>query len=451
MNEESTVILSFDIGTTNIKAIGYMQNVPVYSTTIGLKSIENGIFNTQDSRKILENINEIIRDTSERFTIKELVLSVPMHTIVILDQFYNPISNLMTWSDRRGSKYLDSLSTGVKDWLKEITNTQVHSMSPLSKLLWLKDQSISYKYISDLKSYLMYHLTGQFVTDVSSASASGLMDVSKKKWSKEVCAFVCIDEVALPTIKDVNEKFKAKNYDFWIVIGSTDGVMANRGIGAGNNEIVISIGTSIGVRYLANSKVISKHHFSYDAGHGQWLNGVASNNGGNLFDYVKKNLDNNITYEGYAELLKIDLPDIYCAPFVYGERGVWWQENLEVNWSTDNISPEQKAQTLLLGLYANLKIMVDSINLNKQTRIYVTGNFFSNPTLRQFTSDVLGRIITYVEEENAVCFGGLNLIYKDFYNQIEMKEMKPHTNTLLDDYIKKASNYIKNSVENRKR
>jgi len=76
------------------------------------------------------------------------------------------------------------------------------ALYPIAKILWLKEHepetyNRTYKFLGT-KDLLMHRLTGRFVTDFSDASNTGLLDLERKTWAKEMLAEVGIDDTKLP-------------------------------------------------------------------------------------------------------------------------------------------------------------------------------------------------------------------------------------------------------------
>ncbi len=74
------------------------------------------------------------------------------------------------------------------------TGTPIHPMSPLSKLLWMKEEepelyTSAYKFIS-IKEYVIYQLFSRYVVDYSIASATGLFNLETLNWDEDVFNYV---------------------------------------------------------------------------------------------------------------------------------------------------------------------------------------------------------------------------------------------------------------------
>lgn len=440
-------VLSFDIGTTNIKAVLYHNTEVIQTYSENVVTHYDGIYATQDVDAIFFQVKSLIDTAVSDYPIHSVVLSVPMHSLVLLNANYEPVSYLMIWSDRRASSQIEHLSKEKKKLVKDIALAPVHSMTPFAKLLWLKENPIEYHYIGDLKSYLMYKLSGSFITDISSASASGLWDAHTLNWSQGICNLVNVNVNSLPEIVEIDTSLTAPDYSFQIVIGSTDGVMANRGI-AKINECVLSIGTSIGVRYLSHEPLNTPHTFCYYAGKGLWLNGTASNNGGILYDYARREIDETLTFERYVSYLEKELPTSYCMPYAYGERGPWYVEDLSVMWSSDTASNEEKIHTLILGMIANIRIMMGVLDQKKFSHVFVTGKILSNEIIRQKISDAIHKPLVFIKDEHAVCEAGLALVIDMSQKTQNVFQVNPMSNEAYDIYLNQTIEYITTSVKN---
>src|SRR5699024_11424006 len=82
--------------------------------------------------------------------------------------------------------------------------TPIHSMSPLSKLVWMRHKAPDIfqkaaKFIS-IKEYVFYRLFGKFVVDYSVASATGLFNLENLYWDSEALelAGITIEQLSKP-------------------------------------------------------------------------------------------------------------------------------------------------------------------------------------------------------------------------------------------------------------
>ena len=407
------VILSIDIGTTNVKAI-VVEGEHIHNTfSYPVDTQQQGEEMTQDPRTILETVKTLIQSAVTEYPVETVVFSTAMHSILLLDAQYEPLTPMMLWSDQRGKQAIQELSTQSKLQHYQSTGTPMHSMSPYAKLLTLKDHLKAAR-VSDLKAYLMYHLTQVWVTDLSSASASGLWNVNTKTWDAEILEELGLRVAQLPSLAEIDVAFAATldNSRIRIVIGSTDGVFANRGIRKHADDVILSVGTSVGIRRIRQEKQLHPQGlgFCYYAGMDSWLIGNASNNGGNLLSWIHETY--SLEYEAILNILQGPLAASFVTPYLFGERGPWWQEDMTV--VTLKNKPEtlkDTVQSLVFAMFSNIELLIESMDF-QGLDIRVTGGFFKDPRMLKLFASYLNQPLYYIEDENAVCMGGVSILVK---------------------------------------
>src|SRR6185436_15661970 len=99
------------------------------------------------------------------------------------------ITPLITWADTRSEKIAEGIRKS-KDGQRiyESTGTPIHSMSPLCKIKWLKENEPqifknAFKFIS-IKEFIWFRLFNTYEVDYSIASATGLFNIENLKWNK---------------------------------------------------------------------------------------------------------------------------------------------------------------------------------------------------------------------------------------------------------------------------
>ena len=81
---------------------------------------------------------------------------------------------------------------------------QFQPMSPLAKLLWLKNKHPerfqAVRYFMDIKTYVFNRLFGVYKLDLSLASATGLYHLENQQWDYEILDMLGITRDKLPEI-----------------------------------------------------------------------------------------------------------------------------------------------------------------------------------------------------------------------------------------------------------
>lgn len=121
-----------------------------------------------------------------------------------VDKDMEPIRPCLIWMDRRATDEVQWVKENVdKDKIFEITGNYVDSYYGFTKMMWIKNnEPDNWKKISRFitpKDYVIYKLTGENITDFSSAgNIGGVFDIKKRTWSKEMCNILGIPISMLP-------------------------------------------------------------------------------------------------------------------------------------------------------------------------------------------------------------------------------------------------------------
>jgi xylulokinase len=137
-------------------------------------------------------------------------LSGQMHGLVILDEAHRVIRPALIWCDQRSQRQVDFIhnTIGREAVVSAIANPMLTGFT-LPKLLWVRDnepnQFARIRKILLPKDYVRFQLTGEFASDVSDASGTGLFDVVKRTWSGHMTAALGLEAAILPRAQESSE------------------------------------------------------------------------------------------------------------------------------------------------------------------------------------------------------------------------------------------------------
>ena len=137
--------------------------------------------------------------------VKAIGLSGQMHGSVFLDKNDKVIRPALLWNDQRTSaecEEIEKLAGGRKKLIKMVANPAMTGFTA-PKILWLRNNEpknfARTKKILLPKDDVRRRLTGDYATDVSDASGTLLLDVTKRDWSKPLLKKLDLDPSLLPT------------------------------------------------------------------------------------------------------------------------------------------------------------------------------------------------------------------------------------------------------------
>src|SRR5699024_2776050 len=120
-----------------------------------------------------------------------------------------------------------------------------------------------------VKAFLLYQLFNVYVTDYSIANATGLFNMHALSWDKEALKIVSVSENQLPKLVPTTEVLRGMNKEVAlalgldpetsVVIGASDGCLANLGVNAiKQGQVALSIGTSGAIRTVSERPRVDK-------------------------------------------------------------------------------------------------------------------------------------------------------------------------------------------------
>jgi glycerol kinase len=120
-----------------------------------------------------------------------------------------PVYNALVWQDTRVDPLVAELSrNGGQDRFRAQTGLPLASYFSALKLRWLLDNVPGVRARAEagdlafgtVDSWILWHLTGQHITDVTNASRTQLMDISKLDWDDELLSAFGVPRAVLPGI-----------------------------------------------------------------------------------------------------------------------------------------------------------------------------------------------------------------------------------------------------------
>jgi gluconokinase len=448
LTEKTECLLALDIGTTHIKALAFDVSLNVLDEEIEVipTTSPQNLFQHQDPETLRIGCESVLKKLIERGSknsIKAIVFSNAMHSLIPVDLEGDPLYDAIIWSDLRAGKIASEIKdseTGRQLYIE--TGTPIHPMSPLFKILWIKENepeifSKTFKFLS-IKDYIIYHWFGLFKTDYSTASASGLFSINKREWSPQALDLAGISNEHLPQATDIYHEFQVGNSGFFqsldistdtpIIIGATDGCLA--AIGGGKimqGELSLTIGTSAAIRAVRKQPLVDKEGrvFNYYLDENTYVTGGPSNNGGNLLDWYGNNFiqgfDRVSSSAQWAELINSTNPGsdgLTFLPYIFAERAPLWDASVTGSFHGIKHSHNSNhfARAVLEGMILNLKVITQILEDSNINRLIVSGGAFNIPNLGQLVADVFGIKVSILKTTNLSARGAAIVGWK-YLNQ----------------------------------
>ena len=446
--DKNKFMIGVDIGTTSTKAVLFRETGEiVHKANFGYElSTPNVSIAEQDPEDIFEavvsSISEVMHES--KINPKELSFisfSSAMHSVIAIDENDNPLTACITWADNRSYLWAEKLQNDSRGHaIYSKTGTPIHSMSPLSKIMWLENDHPSVakktkKYIG-IKEYVFYKLFQKYIVDYSIASAMGLMNLESLTWDSDALQAVGITEDKLSSLvstKDIitgcnpnDAKKMGISTETKFVIGASDGVLSNIGVGAINEgDIAVTIGTSGAIRTMTSQpKTDAKGRiFCYALTEDHWILGGPVNNGGIVLRWLRDELaakeveaakrlgkDPYDILTDIADQVEAGSNGLLFHPYLAGERAPFWNPNMRGSFIglTLNHKKEHMIRAVLEGVMFNLySVLIALIEVMDEpvSSIKATGGFSQSKLWRQMMSDIFEADVTIPKSYESSCLG----------------------------------------------
>jgi gluconokinase len=432
------VVVGVDIGTTATKTVAFTVDGELLASASAGYPLEEPHpgHAVQDPQLILQAVLDGVREVVAEVgagRVAGLSFSAAMHSLLGLSAGMEPVTPVVTWADTRAGPQAERLRGSVGGLaLHRRTGTPVHPMSPLTKLVWFHDQEPKLceqvAFWAGIKEFVLLRLCGALVVDHSVASATGLLNLEELAWDDEAMAHAGIlpeqlpelvpTTHVLPGLTDDAARATGLPADTPVVVGATDGPLANLGLGAVRPGVAAcSIGTSGALRVVVDRPVVDPlgRVFCYALTPGRWVVGGAINNGGVVLGWAGDTLAPDLGEDPEEELLALAerVPagsgGLLMLPYLLSERAPQWSSLPKGAYVglTRAHRREHLVRAALEGVCQQLALVLRSMRsagLGVE-QIRATGGFARSPLWRQMLADVLGSDISFASGHEGSGFG----------------------------------------------
>ncbi|WKG02878.1 FGGY family carbohydrate kinase [Mycolicibacterium sp. HK-90] len=197
-------VLAIDQGTSGTKAIVVdpeegvvgLAEVPVHPRYLDGGGVE------QDPAELLESVLGAGRAAVEQAgrPIAAVSLANQGETVLAWDpRTGRPLTQAIVWQDRRAEALCTELAEHA-DMLAARTGLVLDPYFSAPKMAWLRRNVESAGVITTSDTWLLHQLTGEFVTDATTASRSAAVELGGRDWNPELLALFGLDGERLPRI-----------------------------------------------------------------------------------------------------------------------------------------------------------------------------------------------------------------------------------------------------------
>lgn len=264
--------LGIDLGTSAIKALLMRAEGDVVATASAPLTVQNPQpgWSEQDPDDWIRGceaaVAQLQRTHPDAFAaVSGIGLSGQMHGATVLDATDNPLRPAILWNDTRS--HVEAAALDADPRFRVVTGNIVFPGFTAPKLVWLATHEPDvYRQVRKVllpKDYVRLWLTGEHASDLSDASGTSWLDVSRRQWSADLLAATHLDVSHMPRLVEGTERsgqLRSELAHAWgldgsipVAGGAGDNAAAAVALGVVADDMAfVSLGTS-GVLFVANN------------------------------------------------------------------------------------------------------------------------------------------------------------------------------------------------------
>lgn len=454
-------LLAHDIGTSGNKASlfsveGELIRSATVSYPVNYGAKGHAEQNPQDWwEAVCRSTKEITADIPAD-QVEAISFSGQMQCCLVVDREGQVLRPAIIWADQRAEEQAQRLREKL-DGTYEY-RLLGHRLSPtysIEKLMWIRDNEPdiyekTYKMLQ-VKDYIIYRMTGAFVTDYSDASGTNALDLENLCWSREVLDAAGISMEKLPelhnstdvigTLTEEAAKELGLTTSVRVVCGGGDGPCSALGAGCiEKNQMFLTFGTSAWIGGTTEKKFLDEDQIFFCFAHvipGRYMPCGTMQSAGSAYSYIRNTFLGEEMRE--AEEKKISSWDLVnplvesspagakglvFLPYLTGERAPRWNPDASAAFLGIRMyhTREDYVRAVLEGVAMNLELILRAYRKYLDIPgMILTGGGAKGDVLAQVMADVLDVELVrpdHVEEATSIAaavIAGVGCgIYKDF-------------------------------------
>jgi glycerol kinase len=400
------VILAIDQGTSATKAIvldpvrGVMAavEVPIRPAYLADGGVE------QDPAELLDSVLRAGRAALEQGgPVDAVALANQGETVLAWDPATGQaLTPAIGWQDRRAESLCTELAAAHGEWVAQRTGLVLDPYFSAPKMAWLRRNLSTEGVLTTSDSWLVHQLTGEFVTDASTASRSLLTDLDTRAWDPALLDLFGLAAEQLPRIVASDEvigatrAFGSELPVAGLIVDQQAALFAEGCLAPGEAKCTFGTGafllantgshaprstsgltTSLAWRARGVSAYCLDGQVYTAASAVRWLQDLGFINDAGQLDSVAA----------------ADAEGVLCVPALAGLAAPWWRPDATASFTGMTLStrPGHLIFAVLQGIaaqVAELVALVDADTGAPLTRLRVDGGLTRCRTLMQATADL---------------------------------------------------------------
>ncbi|SDL35577.1 FGGY family carbohydrate kinase [Microbacterium azadirachtae] len=422
-----TTVLAIDQGTSGTKAVVVgpdgdvlaLSEVSVRPTYLPGGGVEH------DPHAILDSVLRAGRVAVNiaKADIDIVTLANQGETVLAWDpDTGRPLSNMIVWQDRRA----ESICTDLHEHASEIAQRTGLVLDPYfsaPKQAWLRRNITTNGVVTTSDSWLLHQLTGEFVTDASTASRSLVLDIDTADWDRDLLALFNLQDERLPEILACDEiagstsAFGGTSAVGGLVVDQQAALVAQRCLHPGEAKCTFGTGAFL----LANTGRTAVRSTAALSSSIAWQQGGRTTYclDGQVYTAASavQWLEKLTFIDTAADLDRVAAEDshgVLCVPALAGMAAPWWRPDATATFTGMTLSTgsEHLVRAVLEGIAAQVAELATAMSVDLDQplqRLRVDGGLTQSRVLMQAVADLMRIPVDVYPSQHATPLGAAAL------------------------------------------
>ena len=411
--------LGIDFGTTSVKGVLFDENLNEITSASEEYTVKTkGSIVELEPQKYWSLLQNMLSAVKKVSGIDCLSIDTQCETLILTDENGNPVRDAIVWLDNRAVEEAKIIEEhfGRKKVYEVTGQPEITATWPACKLLWVKRNEpevwAKTKKIFMLEDYLLYKLTGEFVTEKTLQSSTIYFDIVNSAWWGEMLDFLGVSENQLPKLSD-SGVYVGDYSGIKVSTSAMDQVAGAIGAGVVKKGIISEMtGTTMAI-YMPTDEIppydadsFVPCHYSFD---GKYCLLSWSPTAGMALKWFKDAFLSEVSFselDKMAEKIPVGCDGVTFLPYLCGSTMPKY--NPDARGSFTGLTPEHTPAHFVRSIMESITCMLKS-NLDylkvPVDEIRVMGGGAKSSLWCEMKADMTGKRLITLKNKETACLG----------------------------------------------